>query len=317
MTRFTEPRFWFTWMWAIAFRGLSLLPLPVLWLVGTLLGQCLYWLHTERRHVATRNIDRCFPELSPHQRKRLVRRHFRVLGQAVFDVGVTAWASEKRFNRLVRFAGLEHLEQSQREGRNVLILAPHFSTMTVGALALAQRGPLVAMYRPPRNPLVHAGYRLICDAKESGNPMLDLIVHSRRPRHTIELVDYRYGMRSAIKNLLSGTPLYYLPDQDLGKRHKVFAPFFNIQTSTISATSRFAELGSAVVILCAAKQLSRGQGYEIILSAPFDQFPSGDEHEDATRMNMEIEKMIRTMPEQYFWVHQRFKTRPEGEPSFY
>lgn len=317
MTKFTEPRFWFTWTWVIAFRLLCLLPLPALWLIGSAVGQAVYFLHRELRHIATRNIDRCFPELCTRHRRRLVRRHFRHLGQAIFDIGVTAWASEKRFDRLIQFRGLKYFEQARAEGRNVVVLAPHFSTLTVGALALAQRSPLVAMYRPLRNALVQAGYRLVCSASKSGEPLLDLIIHSKRRRHSIELVDYRFGIRSAIKGLRDGKPLYYLPDQDLGKRHKIFAPFFGIQASTISATSRFAELGDAVVILCCTKQLRRGKGFEVILNPPIDKFPSGDEYEDARRMNLEIEIMVREMPEQYFWVHRRFKNRPQGEPDFY
>ena len=147
--------------------------------------------------------------------------------------------------------------------------------------------------------------------------MLDFIVHSKRVRHCIDLIEHRQGMRPAIRALLEGKPLYYLPDQDLGKRHRVFAPFFNIETSTISATSRFAEIGQAVVLLCCTRQLPRGKGYETILSPPLEGFPSGDAHQDASRLNLEIERVIRTMPEQYFWVHQRFKTRPDGEPDFY
>jgi KDO2-lipid IV(A) lauroyltransferase len=125
------------------------------------------------------------------------------------------------------------------------------------------------------------------------------------------------GIRPMIKSLRSGEPFYYLPDMDLGARDSVFAPFFGVPAATITALSRIARLAGAVVVPCVTRQLPAGRGYVVRLYPAWDNFPSGDLHADARQMNAFIEERVREMPEQYYWLHKRFKTRPPGEKSLY
>ena len=119
-----------------------------------------------------------------------------------------------------------------------------------------------------------------------------------------------------IKAVRNGTPLYYLPDQDPGSKG-VFVPFFDIQTSTYTSLGKLAKLGKAVVVPCMAKITAYGLKIDIIFDPPMEKFPGGDSVEDAATMNKAIENLISIAPEQYFWSHKRFKTRPKGEKPFY
>ena len=149
------------------------------------------------------------------------------------------------------------------------------------------------------------------------NVPLRVLVERGRKRFGLRLIEHNQPFTALVRAVKSGMPLYYLPDQDAGRRNAVFAPFFGIPSSTFAALGRLARMTDAVVIPCIAHQRPHGRGYEIVFHPPLKNFPTGDAVTDATRMNAEIEKVVRKWPDQYFWVHKRFKTRPEGEPGFY
>ncbi len=280
-------------------RGASFLPLPVLWLLGGALGQTLYYLHGKRRRIVSVNIEKCFPHWPEKTRRRLASRHFRALGQGLFDTTLAWWASEKRLKRLVSFIGREHYDQALARGDNIILLVSHFVAVELGGIYLSRERPMIDMY------------------KRAKNRLFDAVFYRARTRFGGRLVEQGEGLKPVITAIRQGVVFYYLPDQDPGRRNTVFVPFFGVPAATLTALGRLAGLTESVVIPCFTRQRPHGEGYEIIFKPPLAGFPSEDLIQDAARMNQEIEKGVLEMPEQYFWVHKRFKTRPPGERGFY
>lgn len=298
-TSLLHPRYWTSWLALWLLRLTSMLPLPVLALIGTVVGELSYWLVPSRRHVARCNIDACFPNLSDAARRHMVRRHFWAAGQALLGTTVAWFASARRLKRLCRTRGLEHLEKAMAENRRVILLVAHFVSVQVGGTFLSIDKPVVDIYQTLRNPVFDRAGRVGCE------------------RFNGVMVEKREGITAAISEVKKGALLHYIPDQDVGLKDGAFISFFGVQACTITILGRLAKITDAVVIPCFTRQLSWGRGYEIILKAGWKNFPTKDPVADARRMNEEIELAVREMPEQYFWVHKRFKTRPAGEPDFY
>ena len=296
--RFAHPRHWPTGLLLGVLRAAAAMPSPLTASLGGALGLLLYAVHAPRRRVAATNIARCFPELSARARRRLVRRHFRVVGASTLEVAFAWWASPARLRARTRLHDRRHLDSALRAGRNVILLAPHFVGLETGGIRLSLDGPLVAVFDYLRNPLLHA------------------FVPRARARFGLKLVANNQSYTALVRTLRSGVPLYYLPDQDAGRRNSVFAPFFGVPAATFTTLARLARMTEAVVIPCATYRHGAGR-YEIVFYPPLDKFPSDDAVADAARMNAAIERAVRAHPEQYFWVHKRFKTRPAGEPPFY
>lgn len=281
------------------FRLLGLLPFPLLWAVGMVLGRLSYFLAASRRRVALRNLEICFPDLSQAQRKRLGAQSFAFLGVAAFTQGLVWGCSRRRLARIVKFRNRETVEALHRNGKNLILLVPHFVGLELGGAAFtALIKPGMYMYQRIRNPVIDYQMR-----------------HSRSRFGAIS-IERRENLRRMVRRIRSGVPLYYLPDQDPGRRG-VFVPFCGIPTSTVPMLSRFAGIGDVRVIPTYARYLPRGRGLELIFDPPLTPFPTDDVEADTALMNRAIEVRMRTMPEQYFWVHRRFKTRPPGEPPIY
>lgn len=276
---------------------LARLPLRVSRVFGAGLGLLMYRANAKRRRIAHINVDLCFPAWSATERDALVRRHFRVAGQAYLDLGFLAWASERRFRAAVHVYGYEHLKSTLADGRRVILLAPHCVGMNVGGIAVAGRTATFSMYKPQPDPIV------------------DWLLHKTRSRYASPLVPRERGLRPVLRGLAQGLVFYYLPDEDLGPRHSVFAPFFGIPAATLPTLGRLAAAAEAAVIPCYTRLVP--DGYEVRLGPPLADFPIGDAVADATRMNAEIERALRTMPEQYLWTFKLFKTRPPGETHPY
>jgi len=296
---FAHPRYWPVWLALGVLWLLSWLPLPLMTLLGSGIGMLLYALHGSRRRVVHTNIERCFPELTRAEQRRIARRHFRAVGRTLFDSTIAWWAPAWRLRRLVRLRGHEHLERARREKRNVILLAPHFLGLDVGGMRVCMDVPVVSVFRHPDDKLV------------------SWIMQRGRTRMGATLVEHNKPFTTLVRAVKSGQPLYYLPDQDAGRRNSVFAPFFGIPAATFAVLGRLADMTDAVVIPMISVQRPWGLGFEVNFFPPLENFPSGDALADTTRMNLEIEKAARRWPDQYFWVHKRFKTRPEGEPKFY
>ena len=288
MSRFTAFLMWL----------LHFLPLPVQSWFGNGLGMLLYALATERRRVARINLRLCFPEMSDAERERLVRRHFRAFARSVVERGILWWSSAQRIQRLVKVEGLEHFQAV--EHGPVILLAPHFVALDVGGSWLSQYGDMFSVYSNQKNPYFH-------------NKMLE-----GRMRFGKQLLFSRQqGLRPVVRALREGRPFYYLPDQDLSIKDALFIPFFGVPAATLNTVSRLAEMTGARVVPCVTRMLPHGKGYELRFYPAWENYPSGDVIADTRRVNEFIEQRLREIPEQYFWLHKRFKTRPEGEEKFY
>lgn len=279
---------------------LHFLPLSVLAALGRSFGMVLYPFARWRRHVVQTNLRLCFPELDDASRRALARRHFALLGRSLFERCLLWWASAERLKRTVRIDGLEHLRRAQDEGRAVILLAPHFLGLDMAGTRLTLEIDAVSIYSRQKN------------------KVFDRWLYHGRSRFGDQLLLSRSdGVRSTVKAMKSGRPFYYLPDLDYGRRESIFVPFFGIPAATISGLPRLARLAGAVVLPCVARMQPGGGGCVLEIGAPWDGFPGDDVEADVARMNRWLEGVIRTMPEQYYWVHRRFKTRPRGEPGFY
>jgi KDO2-lipid IV(A) lauroyltransferase len=277
---------------------LHFLPLTVLAAVGRAFGLLLYAVAADRRRVAHANLRLCFPEWTPAERGRVVRGHFRAFGRAVLERGILWWASRSRILSIVRIEGLEHWEAVR--DRPVIWLAPHFVGLDMGGTRLAADYEAASMYSRQKD------------------PVLDRILYHGRTRFVMpRLVSRQEGLRPLVRVMREGLPFYYLPDQDFGARDSVFVPFFGVPAATITGLSRLARLAGAAVVPVITRQLPGGEGYVLRFYPAWEDFPTGDLEADARRMNAFIEERVRELPAQYHWLHKRFKTRPEGEPSLY
>lgn len=280
-------------MWYLAH-----LPHRVQMRLGRLLGRALNAIGGRRRHIAAVNLRLCLPELSERERAALLRRHLEAVGIAFIETAMSWFTPTERLRPLVDIRGLEHLHAALAQGRGAIVLMGHFTTMELIARLLALHAPLHVSYRQHKNALYQHSLERVHRAHSAS-----IIAHT--------------DLRAMYRALKANGVLWYSPDQNYRGKHSAFAPFFGVPASTITATSRIAATSGAPVIPVLAERLAGDQGYRITLQAPLADYPSGDLVADATRINQTIEAHARRIPEQYLWVHRRFKTRPDGEKNVY
>ena len=276
------------------------LPLPVLAVLGRGLGLALYVLVPERRHVTLTNLGLCFPALSPAESSTLARRHFAVFGRSILELGLWWWASPERIRRLVRLDGGEKF--APYGGRPVILLVPHFVGIDAGAIRLLLEHGVVAIYTRQKNRVFEA-------AMNGG----------RNRFGNCDMVSRQEGTRKALKAMKAGRFFHYSPDMDYGPKESVFVPFFGVQAATITGLARLARLTGATVIPLVTRMEGRGwkTRYVATLGEPWTGFPGDGDTGDARRLNAFIEQEVLKSPEQYYWLHKRFKTRPPGEQRVY
>jgi KDO2-lipid IV(A) lauroyltransferase len=277
---------------------LHFLPLALLAPVGRAFGMFSYMVAAERRRVGRINLRLCFPGWSEAERRRLLHCHFQAFGRAILERGILWWSSRERILRVVRIEGLEHW-QAVAHGP-VIWLAPHFVGLDMGGTRLAAEYRAASMYSRQKD------------------PTLDAILYHGRTRFVMpRLVSRQEGVRPLVHAIREGLPFYYLPDMDFGVRDSVFVPFFGVPTATITGLSRIARVAGAVIVPVLTQQLPGGRGYVLKFYPAWENFPTDDPVADARRMNAFIEERVCEMPEQYHWLHKRFKTRPPGSPRVY
>ncbi len=277
---------------------LRFLPLAVLAPAGAAMGMLLYAVAGERRRVVLVNLKLCFPEMSEAEHRALARRHFRAFGRTALEHGILWWGSQARIQRMVRVEGLEYW-QAVRD-RPVIWLAPHFVGLDMGGTRIITEWQGASMYSHQKNPAFDR-----------------ILLHGRTRFVKPVLFSRQDGIRPVVKTIREGVPFYYLPDMDLGPRDSIFVPFFGVPAATVTGLSRLAQLGNAVVVPAVTRQLPGGRGYVLRFYPAWQDFPTDNVEADTRRMNAFIEERVREMPEQYYWLHKRFKTRPAGEPNSY
>ncbi len=274
------------------------LPFRVIVAIGNGLGILLYPFAGERRRVGMINLKLCFPEMSDAARKKLVHEHFKMFCRSLVERSVLWWGSAERINGLIRIEGLEHFDAIK--GKPTIFLAPHFVGMDTAGQWIAQRIDSVSMY-----------------ARQKNQYLTDLLLEKRARFGKQGLYSRQQGLRPIIKAIRECKPFFYLPDQDQGIKDGAFVPFFGVPAATMTSVSRIAQMTGAKVVPAIVRVLPGAAGYVLTFYPAWDDFPSGDDVADARRMNAFIEDRVCEMPEQYFWLHKRFKTRPEGEERFY
>ncbi len=294
----SHPRFWPVWLAIGAMYVAAWLPWGLKLRVGRLIGLSARRLARRRRHITETNIRLCFPELDDEQQARLVRDTFIANGIGIVETA-TGWCRDpEHLRHRVTFKGQEHMARLQAEGQGALIIGVHFSTLDLGAALHSLYFRADAVQRPHDNPLFA---RFMGRARD---PYFDAIID-------------RHDLRGVVRRIKAGHGVWYSPDQDFGREASVFAPFFGVPAATVKMTSRIARMTGAPVIPLVFHRNPDNRTYTLEYLPPLADFPSGDEVADATRVNAVIERAIRKHPEQYLWLHRRFKTRPEGEPEFY
>lgn len=295
--RFIHPRFWPTWIGIGILRLLSLLPFNIQLAIGRQLGQLTRYLLPRRVHIARTNIRLCFPDLSAGQQKQLLNKHFEAIGMGIFETALSWWGSDDELKSRVRIEGIEHIKHVRESGAGLLMVTGHFSMMELTGHMLGLHNPTGALYRPMKNPLS------------------DLLLLRARQRRLAPLLT-RDNTRTMTRCLRRGEAIFYAYDQNYGLDHALFIPFFGVPAATITATSRFAAMGRAKVIAYFPRRQADGS-YVITVHPPLEGFGAGNDEQDTRRLNTLLEQAILEAPEQYFWIHRRFKTRPEGLDTVY
>lgn len=291
-----SPRHWPAWagigLMALAAR------LPWTWqrAIGRGLGTLLRVALRERRQVAQRNLELCFPELDAAAREALLRAHFTALGTGLFEFARAWWGPVDALRRGLVVEGLEHLEAARAGGRGVIVVSGHFTTLEVCGRLMCDHVPLAGMYRP------HA------------TAAMEWAVRRGRARYAAAMFP-KQDVRGAVRHLKRGGLLWYAPDQDPSRGDAVYVPFFGHPAHSLTSTHSLARLSGAAVVLYQHRRRPDG-GYTLTLWPALEDFPSKDPAADTARVIAGIETMVRAAPEQYLWIHRRFKRRPGGEDVY-
>ena len=293
---FFHPKYLPTWILILLMKIGALVPFRMQVFLGKNMGKLFYLLFSTLRKVATINIQKCFPEKNKEQVSALVKKHFESIGVSFFETANAYYGRDEKIQKLLTIESEHYLTDAMKDDRGVIILCSHFMPLMLSSRALSLKHKIASIYRPQNNRLFD---KIMVKGLTNGGGIM------------IKNSDTR-AMIKAIKNAL---PIWYAPDQDLGTKGTVFAPLFGIQAATISATSRLAKGGNTAVIPYSFTRTD--EGYNMSFSAPLENYPSGDLVHDASQTNQILEAQIRKNPEQYLWIHRRFKTRPEGEKNFY
>jgi KDO2-lipid IV(A) lauroyltransferase len=278
-------------MWLVA-----QLPIRCQWVLGKSIGLLAWKLLNRRRHITETNIRLCFPELSDEQKASLVRKTFIANGIGLMELGIAWFRDPAKLTNITYIHGLNHFKKALEGGNGVILLGGHYSTLDLGGSLVTEFIEADVMQR------------------DHNNPLLNAVMTRARERRYGTVLGAR-DLRGLFRSLQQNHAVWYATDQDYGRKDIVFAPFFGIEAGTITATSRIAERSKCAIVPFSHFRRKGKPGYDIYFHPPLENFPSGDDLEDATRINTIIEKEIRKAPEQYLWMHRRFKTRPDPEDS--
>jgi Kdo2-lipid IVA lauroyltransferase/acyltransferase len=294
--RLLAPRYWLTWIGLGVLRLVALLPFGAIVALGALTGAVLRSLPLNFVRTARRNLELCLPELSPDARERLLNEHFRSLGIALFEIPFAWWSTPERLARITEFHGAEHLKAALARGRGVILLTAHFTSLEMAGRTLLALAPVGFLYRPTKNEVLAYALKRFRSAR-GGNPI---------PKDDI---------RAFISALRHNECVWYAPDQSYRKKGAEMVPLFGIPAATNTFTSRLARMTGATVLPYFLQRLPGRRGYRAVIHPPLE--VSDDPVADTLRFNRMIEAQVRLAPEQYLWIHRRFKGLSEDYPDYY
>jgi len=296
--QYIHPKFWVTWFGLAILRIFILMPYPMALKIGSSLGVIAYYAIPKRRHITKVNIELCFPNLSESEQEQLVKNTFRSAGMGIIETALSWWASEKKLMSISQISGLENIHKALKKNKGVILYTAHTSTLEIGGALMTFYQPILSVYKKAHNLLFE-----------------EFLYHSRTQKLT-KLVQ-TYELRMMIKSLNNNEVAWYAADQDFGMKQSVFAPFMGVETATLITPSRIAKMTGAAIVPFFCRRLADNKGYLLDILPEVTNVPSGNDIQDATRLNQLIADAIGKAPEQYFWAHRRFKTRPPGEPDVY
>jgi len=297
---FLLPKYWLTWFGVIILYTISWLPYKLQLMLGRILGRLLYKIGSSRKTVAMKNLELCFPEMSLEERTRILKKNFENTGIALFETGMGWWWPDWRIRRKTKVVGLEHLEKAHQEGKGVLLLTMHYLSVEMNCRGIGMGHPMVVFYRPHNNQL------------------MEFFQFRGRGRSNKYMLGKR-DVRGLINALRQKEVCVYLPDQDYGRNRSLFVPFFAVpDAATTTGTLIFARQKNIQNHIFLPTRNDDGSGYTLEIKPMMENFPTNDDEADLIRINQELEKAIMFKPEQYMWLHRRFKTRPnKDDPSLY
>lgn len=297
--RFIAPRYWGVWLLVAVMRASCWLPYPAQIRIGRGIGRLMHRALKKRRLIARRNIELCFPDVDGQAHDEMVREHFESLGACLVEMALGWWGSERKLERLMRVEGTEHLEAALAAGKGAILVTAHFTSIEASGRAFSKVAPpFRAMYRP------------------NNNPLLDELLRRGREK-TAESVIAKDDVKTMLRTLKNNTPVLYAPDQSYNRKWSGIVPFFSIPAMSNVATSRIAKMTGAPVLPYLPLRLPGDKGYLLSILPPIENFPSDDPIADTLRYHEIIEAHILKDPSQYWWVHRRFKGRPENYPDLY
>ncbi len=293
-----HPRYWPQWFGQAVLWLVVQLPYPVLMYLGAGLGWLSMKLLPRRVRIARTNLQLAFPEWDDATREACLKENFANVGRAIFETGIAWFWPDWRVRKIMHVTGAEHVEQAVANKHGMLLLSAHFMTLELNARMFGLLRPGVGVYRP------------------NTNPVLEYAQYHGRCKSNKYLVD-RADVKGMIKALRQGEALWYAPDHDYGPHASVFVPFLGVSdAATITGTATLARVKNTVVLPCYNIRLPQG-GYQLIIEPPLQNYPVGDDVADATLSNQVLEQAVRKAPEQYMWLHRRFKSRPNAKKFRY
>jgi len=282
----------------ILLRCITLLPYALQIKIGFLFGQITKQLAPRWKETAKKNISAAFPNLNKQEQRTLLQRHFNSLGIGLIEMANAWWGNNNKLKKLVTIDGLEHFDSALEQGNGIILLSAHFTTLEIG-------GKLLSLFRP-----IHAMYR------QQDNPIFNRAMENGR-RSFLKSIISKNDLRSMLRILKDNQPIWYAIDQNSSDSNAIFVDFFGIPCSTTTATSKLARHSGAIVIPFTIERLDSENRYNLTIHPPFKNFPGNDATVDTQRLMDHFEAEIRKIPEQYLWIHRRFKNRPVGSPNFY
>lgn len=298
LSSFRAPRYWPVWAGMGLLRLVCLLPHRAALAIGRLLGRLAHAAGGSRRAVVRRNIELCFPELAPAERDAMAHKHFEALGMMLVEMGLGRWARTQHLHSITRLTGAEHVHTALASGKGVILLSAHFTTLEISGRILAEAiPPFDAVFRRNRS-------EFMTELQRSGREV--------SADTTIEKRD----IKKMVRSLRGKRPVWYAPDQSYNRKGAEVIEFFGVPSMHTTATSTLARLGDAIVIPFFPRRLD-DFSYELVLLPALDDFPSKNPVTDTKRYVEILEEQVRKCPEQYFWIHRKFKDLPDGYPDYY